>query len=70
MVRTNTGLHADRHGGMLASRASTCPRDHFCRNSMPGSWALAGAIPRTSKKRNVLQAAAIANSRTSFGRVL
>src|ERR1700732_2016707 len=29
-----------RQGGMLASRASTCPRDHFCRNTMAprASW--------------------------------
>jgi hypothetical protein len=33
-----------RHGGMLASRLSTCPRDHFCRGtiaplrSYPTTW--------------------------------
>src|SRR5215468_11806998 len=33
-----------RHGGMLPSRASTWPRDHFCRNTMaprrsrPTTW--------------------------------
>src|SRR5262245_29429180 len=33
-----------RHGGMLASRLSTCPRDHFCRStiaprrSSPTTW--------------------------------
>src|SRR5262249_2627970 len=33
-----------RHGGILASRASTCPRDHFCRStiaprpSRPTTW--------------------------------
>src|SRR5262249_51973849 len=33
-----------RHGGLLANRASTCPRDHFCRStiaplpSRPTTW--------------------------------
>src|SRR4029450_1509481 len=33
-----------RHGGILAKRASTCPRDHFCRStiaprpSRPTTW--------------------------------
>src|SRR5262245_12830290 len=33
-----------RHGGRLASRVSTCPRDHFCRStiaprrSWPTTW--------------------------------
>ena len=33
MMRTNARLH-DRHGGILASRASTWPRDHFCRRTI------------------------------------
>src|SRR5260221_787115 len=27
-----------RHGGRLASRASTWPRDHFCRSTMAPRW--------------------------------
>jgi hypothetical protein len=35
----DAGFHADQAGGILASRASTWPRDHFCRITM---------APRTS----------------------
>jgi len=36
----DAGFHADRQGGILASRASTWPRDHFCRSTMAprASW--------------------------------
>src|SRR6516165_6663388 len=34
MMRADASLHANRQGCKLASRASTWPRDHFCRNTM------------------------------------
>src|SRR5215471_3190315 len=45
-----------RHGGRLASRVSTCPRDHFCRStiaprpSSPTTWKafLPISIPTTA----------------------
>src|SRR5438105_1402481 len=44
MMRSDAGLHADQACGQLANRASTWPRDHFCRStsaprsSWPTTW--------------------------------